>query len=634
MKRILALILTAALLFAAVPAAAEEGEITKYDKLTVSTMTPFSGNFLSETLGNNISDKDVRRLIHGYNLVNWNSNTGSYQFNPRLISAASVSDDGTTFTLALTEGLKYNDGTPITVRDYAFSLLLLGSSELREATGTSADLSRILGGRAYQNGESIELKGVRLLGDYQIALSIDPEFMPYFYQLRALDISPLPVSAIAPGCEVKDNGRGAFIEGDFSAELLADTLFDPISGYVSHPMVTSGPYMFAGYDEHSAELILNPEYIGDENGVVPTIPRIVMQVTDPERLIASLAEGKTDLAVRCVRQDQIQAGMELAGSEDFAMKAYSRSGTSFISFCAEKGPTSDLSVRQALSMCINRAGLTEKYTGAFGLMVNGSYGIGQWMYLMANGTLVPEAGAEKEWEDLKLDGIRIYEFDPQAAAKLLEDNGWETDRDGVYSKAIDGKDVSLHLKLIYPEENGAGPLLNEYFIPYLDQIGIELETEAVPVEELLKKYYGQEERDCDMILLGTNFGDVYDPSGEYDENGKNRLNGVTDPELRELAVSMRSTEPGQATEYCRRWLKYQARLAEDAAVIPLYSDVYFDFHISALQRYAPGQSGSWSIAVTDAVLSDFIPEEEEQEAGEEFELVDEGNGDTEGDDFE
>lgn len=620
MKKILAWVVTIVLLLSVFPAMAEE-EAGKYDKLTVTVTTPFSGNFFSDVLGSNISDQDVRKLIHGYNLVYWDNETGSYQFNPKLIGATSLSEDGTSYILAIMEGLTYNDGTPITAKDYAFSLLLQGSSELKEATGNKGDLSRIWGGRDYQDGKVSELKGVRLLGDHQIALTVDPDFMPYFYQLKALDISPMPISVIAPGCDVKDDGNGAYIDGDFSAELLEETLLDPLSGYMSHPTVTSGPYQMTNYDEKSVTLTLNPQYEGDENGVVPTIPQIVIQVGNTDTVISDLAGGKTDLVVRCVRQDQIMAGMQLAATDDFGMKAYSRNGLSFISFCAEKGATSDPTVRQALAMCIDKTALTEQYSGQFGMAVDGFYGIGQWMYLMANGTMVPEEGAEEEWADLNLDGITKYEFNPSAAAKLLEENGWEMDRDGVLSKAIDGQDIHLRLKLIYPEGNGVGPLLDQVFIPYLNEAGIELETEAMPMPELLKKYYGQEERDCDMILLGTNFNDVYDPTGEYDDNGTSYLNGITNPELRELAINLRSTEPGNATEFCRRWLRYQEKLAEIITGIPLYSDAYLDFHISALQNYEPGKSGNWATAVASAILSDYVPEEEPEEGtGEDLEL--------------
>ena len=106
---------------------------------------------------------------------------------------------------------------------------------------------------------------------------------------------------------------------------------------------------------------------------------------------------------------------------------------------------------------------------------------------------------------------------------------------------------------------------------------------------------------------------------EYDAHGKNLYNGITDPELAQLAVSMRSTEPGNAPEYCRRWLAYQQRLAATAAEIPIYSNAYLDFHLSALRNYEPGKTGSWSYAITEAYLSDFAEEEVPEDEGEVFE---------------
>ena len=84
MKKILVLILAVSLLMGVVSVHAEE--TGKYDRLIVGTTTPFSGNFLSDAMGSNIMDQDVRRLIHGYHLVTWDSASGAYQFNEQLVS--------------------------------------------------------------------------------------------------------------------------------------------------------------------------------------------------------------------------------------------------------------------------------------------------------------------------------------------------------------------------------------------------------------------------------------------------------------------------------------------------------------------------------------------------------------------
>ena len=632
MKKIMALLLVCVLLFGITTANAAKD--SKYEKLTVGITTPFTGNFLDDALGSNLSDQDVRGLIHGYNLVNWNSDEGKFEFDRTIVTGGAASDDARTYTFSMADDLTYNDGTPITARDYAFSLLLLGSTELKEAAGNRANISRILGGEDYQNGKTNVLSGFRLLGDYQFSVTIDPSYAPYFYELKVLDISPLPISVIAPGCKVKDDGNGAYISGTFDAEVLKKTLLDPENGYVTYPKVTSGPYQLESYDESSILLKLNEAYAGDADGNKPAIPQIEIRVVKSESVINDLNAGELGLVVRCVQQDQIRNGMIMVG-DDFKMKSYMRAGLCFISFCAEKGPTADLEVRRALAMCMDKEQLTKLYSGGFGTTVSGYYGIGQWMFRMANGAILQEEDDESDWSDLQIQRIhdKNIALDVEAAGELLYSSGWNLNaggkdynsgNGGVRYKQEEGKLVPLKLKLIYPEENAAAALLPETFLDNLKQAGVEIETEALPWEKLLSKFYMQEERDCDMILIGTNFADVFDPTGEYDEDGVSIRNGIRNKSLPALAVHMRSTEPGNASEYCRRWLAYLEERCDTIPEIPIYSDAYVDFHTSALHNYNPAPTGLWTIAIRSAYLSDYVAEEEEAEEEEYDEDAEEG----------
>ena len=265
MKKIAALALIFVLMLGLVPVhAAEQG---KYDLLTVGITTPFSGNFLDDALGSNTSDQDVRSLIYGYNLVKWDATLGSYEFNQPMVTGGTSSEDGRTYTFYLMEGMTYNDGTPITAKDYAFSLLLLGSAELEEATGYRGSIRRILGGADYQDGKAKGLAGFHLRSDNQFSVTIDPENDPYFYQLKVLDVSPLPISVIAPGCTIKDDGNGAYISGPFSADLLKKTLMDPKTGYISHPSLTCGPYHLEAYDGDSVTLKRADRNQGDRSPI-------------------------------------------------------------------------------------------------------------------------------------------------------------------------------------------------------------------------------------------------------------------------------------------------------------------------------------------------------------------------------
>ena len=630
MKRLIAVILMTVLLAGCFGAFAEEDAGKKYEQLTVGVTTAFNGNFLSDAIGSNISDQDVRKMIHSYSLVKWDPDAGVFRTNDQVITNALGSEEQNTYMFSIARNLTYSDGTPITAKDYAFSFLLQTSRALLEATGLRDDGSRVLGWKEYDEGQASVISGFRLIGDYQIAITISPEYTPFFYEMKTMDIYPLPIGEIAPGCEVKDDGDGIYLTGTFTAETVQQTILDSETGYASHPTVTSGPYMITEFDGKTVWLTTNPYYNGDADGNKPLIQNVIVRYMPSRDLLSALITGNVDLTVRSIRTDQIATGMALAATDDYAMKTYSRNGLAFISFCGEKGITSDPNVRKALAMCIDKETLNAEYSGNMGTVVDGYYGIGQWMFPMTRGMIpdswVEEAGEEETWEDMNLEGLTVYPFDPEGAAKLLDAAGWNLNAEGgAYTEGLrykneGGELIPLSLKLAYPTENLAGPLLDEYFTPYLEEVGAEIEYFPVNMPDLLLIYYGTTERDYDMIMIGSNFGDVFDPSVYYNENGYDRLNGITDPELAQMAIDLRNTEPGDGPEYVRRWIKYLEYRSEVLPEIPLYSNAYMDFHIAALRDYTPAAYSSWSEAILEAYLSDFV--EEELELPEDEELGD------------
>ncbi len=626
MKKIVALFLILCMAAGMAGAMAAPGN---YDLLVVGTTTAFSGNFFSGAMGNNVSDQDVRKLIHAYSLVSWDNDGGVYRPSTSVVTNLTVIGDRD-YTFALSRNLRYSDGTPITAKDYAFSFILQTSRALAEAAGLRRDGSPIQGWAAYDEGIAGAISGFRIIGDYQLKITVSEAYIPNFFEMQIMDIVPYPISVLAPGLEVRDDGNGICLSGELTPDTLRTTLLDPDRGYASHPSVTSGPYVLTAYDGASASLQLNPEYIGDAEGRKPVIPEIIFLYEDSDALIGDLAAEKIDLAVRCARQDQSQSGMILANSDDFAMRMYTRNGLGFISFCTEKGPTADPQVRKALSMCIDRTALKDQYLGNFGIVIDGFYGIGQWMFQIANQTVNPEADKEKQehdWKQITLANLPKIEFDPEQAAQILDAAGWNRNEQGdafdpaadsVRYKNLEGRLTGLKIRLIYADNNRAGALLRDLFGQNLAEIGAELELQAVPMQRLLEKYYHQEDRDCDMIMLGTNFTNVYDPSTDF-LGDTNRMNGITDPEFARQSRELTKTEPGNVYEYCEKWVKLLEYRASIVSEIPLYSDTYMDFFTAALQDYEPANYASWAEAVQYAYLGDYEREEpEEEEFGDEF----------------
>ena len=112
-------------------------EPLKYDyaELVVGTTMPLNGKFFTSMWGNNSSDIDVRQMIHGYNLVEWDSERSGFVFDPSVVSGHVTVENAAgdhIFTISIYNNLYYSDGTRITAWDYAFAYLLRISPLIRE----------------------------------------------------------------------------------------------------------------------------------------------------------------------------------------------------------------------------------------------------------------------------------------------------------------------------------------------------------------------------------------------------------------------------------------------------------------------------------------------------------------------
>ena len=418
----------------------EEGEIEWPEELIVANTTNTKGDFFTEMFGNNTSDIDVRALIHGYNLVNWDRNQGVYVFDPSVVTSVTkrADDEGNhIYYLVLAEDLEYSDGTPITAWDYAFSLLLMMSPEMEQIGAKIYRAEHLFGYKEYISGRNKAIRGepvpfseksltgVDVIDDYQLMITLDHEFLPYFFETGLLLCVPYPIHVIAPGCRVYDDGFGVYIGNEdssvekplYTAELLQKTVLDPETGYNSHPSVVSGPYVITGWDGKTAHFEINEHYKGmwyhntlpnvepeiyaagkmvpltDNNGnqlkddygnfsflIKPTIEKIAFTEAKNETMIEQLSAGELHLINKTVHGETIQHGMDEAGVNDFTFQNYLRVGLAFLTFTYDWPTVHEQEVRQAMAWCMDRDGLTQKYCTTFGQRVDGYYGIEQWEY--------------------------------------------------------------------------------------------------------------------------------------------------------------------------------------------------------------------------------------------------------------
>jgi len=440
-------------------------------------------------------------------------------------------------------------------------------------------------------------------------------------------VSPLPISVIAPGCDIADSGFGAFITalpgtssqpdargftpGVFGAEMLRVTMLDPISGYVFAPRVTCGPYALEAFDKDTgtASFIANPYYVGNYEGQKPHIERIVVKQVFPETMLSEMIDGNVDIMHKISNKEVIEEGLQRAREGSFQYINYPRSGLAFLSFACEEGPTASVNVRQAINRCVDRSALIDQTVGKInGIPVYGFYGIGQWMASSAF-----EEDEQNEKSELIVQSVLpdLHKpFDLAAAVQLLEEDGWVLNQNGdpfvigvdvVRYRDENGELMPLLISWAKTADNYAADAIEKILAINFSRVGIRLAVTEMPFVDMLEHYHRQRERTYNMFFLASNFESIFDPyytfnvADEY--QGFVNTTGVRDGELMNIAKQMRETSVSQRREYVEHWLKFQTRFVEVMPLVPLYSNVYFDFYPAELFSFDITEYVSWAEAI-------------------------------------
>ena len=158
-------------------------------------------------------------------------------------------------------------------------------------------------------GTADTFAGVHLVDDMTYSLTVKAEELPYHYDITYASLRPRPLAVIAPDCDVVDTENGAQITGDFTADLLKETINNTETGYRRNPKVTCGPYLFDSFDEagQQATLKANPEFVGDYRGVKPSIETLVIKTVSSDTMMNELEAGTVDVLYSASGGDTINA---------------------------------------------------------------------------------------------------------------------------------------------------------------------------------------------------------------------------------------------------------------------------------------------------------------------------------------
>lgn len=312
-----------------------------------------------------------------------------------------VSDDGLTYSFELKKGVKFTNGVELTTKDVQYTFERMFTPETGAKSTTYFDM--IKGAKDMLAGSATSLSGFEAVDDYHFNIVLEQPFAPFVKNLGTsyADIFPAEATKAAGA----DWGIGTNLIG-------------------------TGPYKILSNDDTTeVVLVKNEDYHG---GNVNLDTLRVLYYDDAQTKLIAYENGDIDLSDLPASQlEQYEA------NHADEIKKYYPLGTTFISLNLKSEYISDVNVRKAISLAINREELVNT--------ILASAGIPATTFL---NNKIP--GHD--------DSLPVMEYNPEKAKKILADAGYNSginltaevrDTDEAIFNAIQGylEEVGIHLEV-------------------------------------------------------------------------------------------------------------------------------------------------------------------------------------------
>lgn len=484
------------------------------------------------------------------------------EYAPEVAESWDFSEDGKSITFKLRENVVFSDGTPLTANDVVFTYKALSDPSYDGRYGST--VRDLLGYEAYASGETEEFEGVVANGDFEVTFNFTEPLRTNFANT---------LFAIMP-----EHHYGAnFTYGDTSS--LQDFNSDPMG---------SGPYLLSNYTPAQfVYLERNMNFVGE--GYM--VKEILLQFVDMSTDITSLLNGDVDLLYGMIEPNKIGQARD-AG---FSLNEYARSGYGYIKFNTAFGPTAEIPVRQALYYSFPIREFVDNY------FKDDATGI-----VLANVQWHPFSQVSWAIDDAFLAGITTYEHDVAKAAEILDEAGWTLNANGKREK--DGQVLELKIAAM-PDHDILETLIPLWNRDWGDGLGIELNVAYMEFNTILDYviYNSDEhEEDWSLFFLATSIS-TPDPHVQYTSfhsdyvgSGMDNTSRYSNPEIDRLFDEAKSI---MDIEEAKPMYQEIARiLNEEAVMVPVYANTYFDLYNSKLQNFQTSSLYNWVAAMKDAVI--------------------------------
>lgn len=426
----------------------------------------------------------------------------NYRIIPELAEGWDESADRLTSTFQLRKGVRWHDGRPFTAADVKFTFDRL--------------LDPVVRASSLRSGFEA-LEKVEVVGEHAVKFTWR---RPYVFSLRRLaDVPILPAHAFV----------------GFEGARFND------APYKRAPIGT-GPYRFESWVEKTAiTLARNDDYWGKKGHVAKVVYRPVEEANVAQQL---LLRGEIDLDVNLTSEQYVEAEKEPKLVAQYHRVKTWDSNFGWVGFNLQRALFQDVRVRRALAMLLDR----EKVRAT---LLRGVPAAANCVFYHLGPACDP--------------ATKQVDFDPAAAAKLLDEAGWrDTDGDGLLDKG--GAKASF--TVTFP----AGISVNEQLLlvwkEQLRKAGVELQLSKIEWSVYTGKLRSHEFDACLLAWMGSIEDDprqVWHSSQSAD--GSNYV-GYQSPEADALIEQIRAEfDEGKRQALYRR---LNARIVEDQPYVLLF----------------------------------------------------------------
>lgn len=558
---------------------AADEEVTYSNKqIVIGDLTETSGDY-TPFWTNNASDLAAYEMITGMSNVNVDAD-GKWIVNDTVVDnmEETENEDGSkTWTYKIKDGLKFSDGSEVKADNYVAYFLMWASDEMvvgKEASaGVTTAAQYLKGFEEYNAGETDTFAGVHLIDDMTFSVTVDSQFLPYYYGLAMTGANPEVYQGgwFPEDVTIEETEDGAKFSDNYTVEHISES----VDNWRYNPTICSGAYKLDSYDAngYAYTLVRNENFPGTYDGKTANIETVIYKYVPTDTMMDQLKTGAIDLLLQIPDGDQIEAGLDMVDEGGFDYSSFPRPGYGMLSFKCNQGPTQFEEVRHAIGYLLDRNAFAQTFTKGHGTVVNGPYGSQQWM--------VEENADEVE-------ALNAYTYSVDSAIEELEKGGWVYNEDGSdysgegirYKKLDDGTYMPLVIEWFSSENNPVSDLLVTLLQENEDtaKAGMKINQTVGTFNDLIKNYYDNtEENPYQMFNLANGFGNPYDIAYAYEIGGESNTNAIADEKLYDLAVAMNQTEEGDDEAYSAKWLAFMQYWNEVLPELPLYSNEYHDF---------------------------------------------------------